>query len=726
MNSTSRSRVRVFSALFAVFAAVTSLAAGPPVARAATPRPRATPHAASRASVGPEYWFSGARLIFQHAQVRPGGELAVATDDLGLGRLLTKTGATIAYDPAQRTVVITTADRRAVSFTLDDPHFLIGDVGETAPFAPFRQNNVAYLPLSSLLLALEVASVESLNQTILQPQLAGIDVQTTSLATIVTLHAATPLRFKRISETDDARLTIALLGVGSKLPGDRPVSGNGLSDITINIGGTPRNPTTVLSFDANANGTYRLAPSKSPNDLVLAFAPEGTSLGGNAIPSAGDASLAVVPLAVRAARTNVPPAPPQPPPTRPTPLGTPDDDATPPVVAPIATAQPTLAPATAPPAGGGSAPAGGASLTSLDDTPEGLGLTVRVGLRGDAVPFEYHRLPDDRWYVDLRGVALAIPPRDESVASAAVSALRVKQLTVAGEPVTRIALTLNSPRIVRLVAAPGGFTIAVDALDDLAPKMVGQGTLGGGLVTAGSAFAPPAAAATAGGDVPPTLAEIPDGPMPWKFAPARAGGGRLIVIDPGHGGSDTGAAHNGLREADLTLDMSRRLKALLIARGWQVKMTRETDVDVFGVNASAHDELQARCDVANLAGAKLFVSIHVNSFTTPELNGTTTYYYTGASLPFAEAVHRRLMAAALNTKNDGVRRENFYVIHHTTMPAILVETAFVSNPSDADLLRSPAWRAKLAAGIAAGIGDYDAANPASAAFSKSDDAAGGQ
>ncbi len=80
---------------------------------------------------------------------------------------------------------------------------------------------------------------------------------------------------------------------------------------------------------------------------------------------------------------------------------------------------------------------------------------------------------------------------------------------------------------------------------------------------------------------------------------------RLIVLDPGHGGSDAGSAHYGVVEKDVTLDVARRLKAVLVSRGWSVRMTRDGDNDVYAPNDSAHDELQARCDVANGAGARL-------------------------------------------------------------------------------------------------------------------------
>ena len=77
----------------------------------------------------------------------------------------------------------------------------------------------------------------------------------------------------------------------------------------------------------------------------------------------------------------------------------------------------------------------------------------------------------------------------------------------------------------------------------------------------------------------------------WKFGTRSSyvpTNPRLIVIDPGHGGSDRGTIHGGVAEADLSLDMAKRLRDLLVARGWQVKLTHDTDVDVYAPNDDAH------------------------------------------------------------------------------------------------------------------------------------------
>ncbi len=101
------------------------------------------------------------------------------------------------------------------------------------------------------------------------------------------------------------------------------------------------------------------------------------------------------------------------------------------------------------------------------------------------------------------------------------------------------------------------------------------------------------------------------------------------------------------------------------------------------------------------------------------VNGTTTYYFKAIDRPLAEFVHRRLIAV-LGTKDDGVQKDNFYVIHHTAMPAILIETAFDSNPSDAALLRSPDFLQRVAGAIADGVADYAAATNRSSAAAGDD------
>jgi N-acetylmuramoyl-L-alanine amidase len=161
---------------------------------------------------------------------------------------------------------------------------------------------------------------------------------------------------------------------------------------------------------------------------------------------------------------------------------------------------------------------------------------------------------------------------------------------------------------------------------------------------------------------------------------------------------------------------------LLTAEGWTVRMTRDSDVDpVSAANLALmradgkpdpddRAYLQTRCDVANSVNARLFVSIHVNYSDSPSVNGTTFYWYKPQDEPFARALEHAVIPVA-GTNDIGPRHENLYVIRHTTMPAVLIETAFISNPHDAVLLRTTAFLQNMAQGIADGIGAFGGAPP---------------
>jgi N-acetylmuramoyl-L-alanine amidase len=638
--------------------------------------------------LSPNYWFAGTRLAFDRPQTHD-GTLAISSDDYGLGRFLTKLSATLSFQPGQKYIVITSGDHRTVTFTLGDRHYTVDGVAQTAAFAPYVAGGGAFLPFLDLARALYVAPVKDGPVLVLQPQIAALDVRSESRMTIVTLRGASPLHFKRLSDPADSHVSLAFIGTGSTLERDRQVSGVGLRAVSITVGGTSRNPTTVVNFDAPAGSVHVLAPSDTTNSLSLAFAPNGIELGGTSLPLEGDSSVASTPLAARDPSSSPPPPPPGPYRGALRPASPPQEEAS----APDSPAPETAAA----PADAGSA----AAVTAFDTVPTDTGLNVRVQVSGP-VSFQWHRLTDNRWYVDLKPATLAVPPQDQNVTNDAVLALRLKGFVGPkdGLPTVRIAFTLASPRAIDLVPSAGGLTIAVSAADDANPERSGAGDIADGRITATALPSPPPETAQ-GADGDPNPEPTPT----WKFAPPAGTNPKLIVIDPGHGGSDFGAMHNGLVEKDLTLDISRRLRTILVARGWQVKMTRDADVDVYEPNDSAHDELQARDDVANQAGARLFVSVHCNAFETSALSGTTTYYYNPDSYALAGAVHARLIQN-LGTKNDGVRKDNFYVIHHAKMPAILIEAAFLSNPGDAALLHSAAFLQKIASSIADGVGDY--------------------
>ena len=184
--------------------------------------------------------------------------------------------------------------------------------------------------------------------------------------------------------------------------------------------------------------------------------------------------------------------------------------------------------------------------------------------------------------------------------------------------------------------------------------------------------------------------------------------GKIIALDAGHGGSDTGAiGPTGVTEKGVTLRVAKALQKLLQAEGAKVLMTRTTDTEVSPKRANASDveELQARCDVGNDGNADIFISMHMDSFTNSTPSGTTGYYYTKgskASQRLAQYVSEGVVTA-LGTGNRGTKNCNFYVVKHTDMPATLVEMAFISNDKEEKLMNSEAGINRAAEGILNGL-----------------------
>lgn len=209
---------------------------------------------------------------------------------------------------------------------------------------------------------------------------------------------------------------------------------------------------------------------------------------------------------------------------------------------------------------------------------------------------------------------------------------------------------------------------------------------------------------------------------------------RTVVLDPGHGGKDPGTIHNGLVERDVTLDMAKRVGALLAKRGINVLHTRTDNTWV---------SLSTRSYIANQARADVLVSIHLNASLNENASGLETYFparsgssdtaklaglenangdhkgTTPASLQPTRAQESRRLAdiiqkctlslmkeKAFAVHDGGVKPGPFKVLLSSAMPGVLVELGYCSNPQEAQKLRSPAYRAALAEGLASGILAY--------------------
>ncbi|MDQ2871664.1 MAG: N-acetylmuramoyl-L-alanine amidase, partial [Candidatus Eremiobacteraeota bacterium] len=508
-------------------------------------------------------------------------------------------------------------------------------VAEQAPFAPFVQNGEAYVPLDELLHGLDLAPKRDGGETVLQPQLASIDVRTSGAGAKVIAHAGVPLDARVVMDSD-GKLVVAFDGVGSTLERSRRVDANGLRQIDISTQGTVSDPRTLVTLIL-APGTKHGPPSTDDQrDFTIGF---------------NGASAGLAQTQPQAAQTSASSSPNQ------------------------------------------------ATVTAVDGSNTSAGYQVHIAVSGNA-SYEWHRLrpPDNRWYVDIQNADLGMPAGDRS-GGGPVSAIRTHQ---SADGAVRVALSLSDYDTVDVAPSATGLTITVsNAVADVSDAVKsGSGSIGSDAV--------------ANAPVEPQDNQWKFGRKPEPAAPPYAAQNkRLIVIDPGHGGSDPGTLHGGLAEKNLNLDMSKRLRTLLIARGWQVMMTRDTDKDVYGPYAEARPELQARVDVANNAGARMFVSIHVNGFMNAGPRGVTTYYSKPIDVPLAADVQHRL-AADLGTADDGIVKGKLYVTLHSSMPAILVETAFLTNPGDYARLNSPEWRQKVAQAIADGIGDYAGSAPGNA------------
>lgn len=193
-----------------------------------------------------------------------------------------------------------------------------------------------------------------------------------------------------------------------------------------------------------------------------------------------------------------------------------------------------------------------------------------------------------------------------------------------------------------------------------------------------------------------------------RFSTSGGLDGKIITLDAGHGGSDPGAiGSDGTKEKNITLAITKMVKEILEQKGAKVYMTRTTDVDVFGPNASDAEELQARVNVGEKYNSDMFVSLHINSSVNKNVGGFSTYYYpkTDNDLRLAQNIQNKL-AANFGVDDLGVRQANFYVIKRISMPAVLVEMCFISNEKELTLMKGQWFQKKTARLIAEGIEKY--------------------
>ena len=193
----------------------------------------------------------------------------------------------------------------------------------------------------------------------------------------------------------------------------------------------------------------------------------------------------------------------------------------------------------------------------------------------------------------------------------------------------------------------------------------------------------------------PLTNDRPTLPLPSRRVP---NGRAIVVIDPGHGGKDSGAPGlGGLLEKNVVLPIGQRVAAILEQNGVNAVLTRNSDTFV---------PLQGIVDIAARANATVFVSIHANSVDNrPDVNGLEVYYYdSGYSL--AEVVRQTILQNIGTIKDRGTRKARFYVLRKSSMPSILVETGYMTGREDNPRLGSTEYQNRMAEAIARGVLRY--------------------
>lgn len=188
--------------------------------------------------------------------------------------------------------------------------------------------------------------------------------------------------------------------------------------------------------------------------------------------------------------------------------------------------------------------------------------------------------------------------------------------------------------------------------------------------------------------------------------------GITVVIDSGHGGNDPGKiAADGTQEKDLNLAIALKLQKYLEAADIKVIMTRTTDEGLYDPDASNKkvQDMKNRIALMEESNADLVVSIHQNSYSDSAIHGAQVFYYTtsAASKTLAETLQSILIADLDRTNHRQAKaNDSYYLLKKTTLPIVIVECGFLSNPDEAALLKSDSYQEELAWVLHLGILQY--------------------
>jgi N-acetylmuramoyl-L-alanine amidase len=628
-----------------------------------------------------QVWVAGRQIPFDKLGIAFGDPVAPVNDS-GLNAMLDQVAAHLAWQPGTRFVAITRADGELITFTVGSNAVSVNSAATAIPFAPFTQSGQLYLPLLPLARALGLGVRGFHGGYVFVPQILAISSRQDGPRTIVHVAGSGVISWHSAyaAQSRARTLSVSFPGFGTDLAADVQNRIGLVAHGTIAESGPPGYPTTTLSLALLGKASFVARRGDGGAEMDIVVARDQAALKTTALTATPSAVTRVDTVVVSA--TTLPTSTPTPEAASPTPaVPEPVDTSSPqngvPTAVPIAEPSPSNSPA----------PLTDQKITAVSIARVPTGTRITLTLSGP-VSFSWHRLgdPDDRFWLDLDHAVLVGASRDLNVQLDFIKSVKVSQHLLVPDKVVRISIAPARDTDIRVGQVAGtndqiGIEIETATPAPDAP-MAGVGELNATLVANAS---------------PRPIASI-------QPAPAS---GDLVVIDPGHGGNDPGSLNPdlGLTEKNLTLEISKIVQSRLQSLGWRVVLTRDGDYEVGDPNGVDKQELQARDDVANAAGATVFVSIHINSSVLTAPNGTTTYYWQPADKAFAQDVQAETVASD-GIADAGVKREDFYVIKHAAMPAVLVETAFLSNAHDGTLLQQPAFLDRIAAGIVKGIMDF--------------------
>lgn len=203
-----------------------------------------------------------------------------------------------------------------------------------------------------------------------------------------------------------------------------------------------------------------------------------------------------------------------------------------------------------------------------------------------------------------------------------------------------------------------------------------------------------------------------------NFKPANAEVKSIpqIILDAGHGGFDGGAvANDGTVEKDINLLISKSLKNMLLQNGYHVIMTRDSDVSTDDVEDATiavrkKSDLKNRLELMKDYPDAIFVSIHLNKFTTSAANGSQVFY--GGKNPLSKSLSDSIQSSIVrllqpeNTRVNKKATTGTYILYNAPLPAVLVECGFLSNSSELKKLKDAEYQRKMAFSIFCGITEY--------------------